>query len=297
MASLGFELLFRFLWGSLLVLIFVSRRETSERFLKIACYIALSTALCASWLLWKHLEGVKIPSGTPLSSAILPWRFENGYYALALFSLSCLGYTFGRARVIRILSFFGFLLSPWLLLPLNSVAASINFISGSLILGSAFGGQYLGHWYLTVPGMHIRELKKVSFILFGSVSIKIFEILWSFWSWTSSRSNLSLVDDMGRPLGIDLNNIQNLDQLNLSHSTLGLQGDIWMGLGSFGVILLISRVLWGIIAPFLLGYMVQKTVEIRSTQSATGILYALCVAVIFGEGAAIYMRTSLGLLI
>jgi hypothetical protein len=297
MASLGFELLFRFLWGSLLVLVFVSRKETSERFLRIAAYIAIGTCLSAGWLLWKHLEGVKIPSGTPLSAPQMAWRLEQGFYALSLFLVSCLGYSFGRARVIRILSFFGFLLSPWLVLPLNSFAHSINFVSGSLILGAAFGGQYLGHWYLTVPGMHIRELKKVSTILFVAVTVKIVEIVTSFWLWSSTRSNANIVDDMGRPLGIDFNDINNLDQLNLANSTLGLQGDIWIGLGSFGVVLIVSRVLWGIIAPFILGYMVKKTVEIRSTQSATGILYALCVAVIFGEGAAIYMRGALGLLI
>jgi len=294
MAALGFELLYRFLWGSLLVLVFVSRKETSERFLRIASYIAIVTCVCASWLLWRHLEGVKIPTGTPLSQPLQGLRYGNGFWSLALLAASSLLYTFGRARALRILGFGLLFVSPMLLVPAE-FRHVFNFLSGALVLGAAFGGQYLGHWYLTVPGMHIRELKKVSAILFFAVLAKIGEIAWNGWAWSAAHGGSFGVDDMGRAVGTDLTDVQSLDSLNLTHSGLGLTGESWLGLGSFGVILLTSRVLWGVIAPIILGYMIVKTVEMRSTQSATGILYALCVAVIFGEGAAIYMRSALGL--
>ena len=41
--------------------------------------------------------------------------------------------------------------------------------------------------------------------------------------------------------------------------------------------------------------MIKKTVDMRATQSATGILYALCVAVLFGEGTALYLKYAMGI--
>ena len=58
---------------------------------------------------------------------------------------------------------------------------------------------------------------------------------------------------------------------------------------------MLSRLLWGVVAPIVLAWMIKKTVEMRATQSATGILYALCVAILLGEGAALYLKRMLGL--
>ena len=44
-------------------------------------------------------------------------------------------------------------------------------------------------------------------------------------------------------------------------------------------------------------YLTWKTVEIRSTQSATGILYIALALVLFGELAAMTMSRSVGILL
>jgi protein NrfD len=55
------------------------------------------------------------------------------------------------------------------------------------------------------------------------------------------------------------------------------------------------RVLFGIAGPFSLIWFIWKTVEIRSTQSATGILYVQLFLVMSGELLAKYLRIAAGL--
>jgi hypothetical protein len=55
------------------------------------------------------------------------------------------------------------------------------------------------------------------------------------------------------------------------------------------------RILFGIVGPFSLTYFIWKTVEIRSTQSATGILYVQLFLVLAGELLAKYLRVAAGL--
>ena len=54
------------------------------------------------------------------------------------------------------------------------------------------------------------------------------------------------------------------------------------------------RATLGVLAPLVLGWMTWKTVQIRSIQSATGILYAAIVFVLFGEVISLYLSLSTG---
>ena len=55
-----------------------------------------------------------------------------------------------------------------------------------------------------------------------------------------------------------------------------------------------QRVLFGLVAPLTLSWMIWQTVKIRSTQSATGILYVAVVFVLFGELLSHYLLVSTG---
>ena len=50
-----------------------------------------------------------------------------------------------------------------------------------------------------------------------------------------------------------------------------------------------QRVLFGLLGPVVLAYMTWETAKIRSTQSATGILYVDFFTVIVGEALAKYL--------
>jgi len=293
MAALGFELLLRFLWGSTLILFFISRKETSERFLRIASMILVSVAALDALLLWKAVESAKIPTGDTILYAPNIVALNFGFLSLTALAVGGLLYARTFFRMTRILGFILFIFSPAYFLQEQPAAQSVNFLLSSLLIGAVFAGQYLGHWYLTVPGMHIQELKRVINILFFAVVLKSVEIFWGLYRLGAHLK--SSVDVMGRPMGIVMDQSSSLLNLNFSLDGMGVSGDYWLGFGIFGVILLGARVLWGLLAPIILGYMVKRTVDIRSTQSATGILYALCVAVLFGEGTALYLKYQLGI--
>lgn len=92
---------------------------------------------------------------------------------------------------------------------------------------------------------------------------------------------------MGRPLA----EFMSLD----SSVQMGAIGDGFLSLGFFGQLIFVSRLLWGLIAPLVLAFLVYRCAVTRSTQSATGILYAMCVMVLIGEGSALYLLIHAGL--
>ena len=56
-----------------------------------------------------------------------------------------------------------------------------------------------------------------------------------------------------------------------------------------------QRVLFGLAGPAVLGWLTWETAKIRSTQSATGILYVDFFAVIVGEVLAKYLLMEISL--
>jgi len=276
MSLLGFELLFRFLWGSLFVLMFVSRRESSERFLRIALYTALGVGFCAAAL--------------AAQNPLIRW---TGLASLGLLLCGFAAYTFIVARPGRILGFALLLMAPLPALVRAPLTDAINFLTSSLILGGVFGGQFVGHWYLTVANLHIREFQRVIKFLWLGLTLKTVELSGTLWSAYLSTRFMGM-DSLGRPEPIGMNHGQNIADAISGSSLLGIRGEVFLGLGTFGLLILLSRLLWGIVAPWILTVLVQRTVDQRATQSATGILYALCVMIILGEGAGLFLKLTLG---
>ena len=54
------------------------------------------------------------------------------------------------------------------------------------------------------------------------------------------------------------------------------------------------RVLTGLLFPAFLALMIRNTVRIRSTQSATGLLYVALILVLFGELTAAFLEVVTG---
>jgi hypothetical protein len=272
MGLLGFELLFRLCWGSLFALLFISRSETSEKFVRIwwRFHIGLSIALLL--LVWGQ------------SSVTTAWK-EGAVMAAITGMVGATLYCMLQARWARISGALLIMISPWLYGPHQSAGHAINFVSSALVLGPIFMGQFLGHWFLNVPNVHIRELMRITKFIFAGLIIKFGELAWSL--GTHKPRSMFSIDNMGRPLAefIELDAV----------TQLGALGEGLLGLGFFGQIVLLARILWGLLAPIVLAFMVYRTVQMRSTQSATGILYAMCVMVLVGEGCALYLLIHAGL--
>jgi hypothetical protein len=118
-------------------------------------------------------------------------------------------------------------------------------VAAALVLGSATTAMLMGHSYLIAPAMTIAPLMRLLASLAGSVILRIVLACVGLWLWTSSRSASSLETEL----------------------------------------LLWLPVRWalGLIAPLVLGWMAWETARIRSTQSATGILYVVVIVEFLGE--------------
>jgi hypothetical protein len=136
-------------------------------------------------------------------------------------------------------------------------------LSSALLLGAAVGAMVLGHWYLVVLDLPISALRRLTVLLIVALALR----------------SLVLTVALAGPVRVGL------DDARL------VAAGLWSPDGVF----VWMRLLFGIAGPVSLLWFIWKTVEIRSTQSATGILYVQLFLVLSGELLAKYLRVAAGL--
>ena len=129
-------------------------------------------------------------------------------------------------------------------------------------VGSVLFAMLLAHWYLIEPRMPLAPLRRV-LIVFAATQmllvVQLIAVVALHWpEWTSMDGGLLRAFALGNALFVAM------------------------------------RGFLGVLAPIMLAWMTWKTVEIRSIQSATGILYAAVVFVLFGETIRIYLSLASG---
>ena len=155
--------------------------------------------------------------------------------------------------------------SRFQLTPLSAPFAALDTLLSALMLGGANFAMIFGHWYLVIPGMKLDPLRRVSRDLL----------------WIALARTLALI------AGIILYR----DALP-SGRLMPLTVWLWPGPGQY---FFIQRVLYGLLAAAPLAWMAAKCADLRNTQSATGILYALELAVLVGEGLSRHLTVITGL--
>jgi hypothetical protein len=128
-------------------------------------------------------------------------------------------------------------------LPPLALLAS-SFTSAAL-LGAATSAMLLGHSYLIAPGMSIQPLLRLLIALGAALLLRMAVAGIALWCWTDDHSLANLKDETV----------------------------LWLPL-RWGL---------GLVAPLVLGWMAWQTARIRSTQSATGILYVVVIFCFLGE--------------
>ncbi len=118
-------------------------------------------------------------------------------------------------------------------------------LAGAAVIGSAVTAMLMGHSYLIVPSMSMTPLMRLFGLLGASLLVRIGLACLGLWWWTR------------RP----------------DAGSLELETALWLA----------ARWSLGLIGPFLLGWMAWETARIRSTQSATGILYVVVIVCFLGE--------------
>jgi hypothetical protein len=115
--------------------------------------------------------------------------------------------------------------------------------TSAALLGSATSAMLMGHSYLIAPGMSIAPLIRLLIALFAAVGVRMSLAGLNLWSWYQAA----------QPWPAD-----------------------WL-------LWLPVRWLVGFAGPLVLGWLAWSCARIRSTQSATGILYVVVVLCFIGE--------------
>lgn len=139
--------------------------------------------------------------------------------------------------------------------------SSLSALAGALLGGATAATMTLGHWYLVDTTLSIRPLATGASLFLGAAGLR-----------AAVAAGL-LVSGGHVALRIE-------SPADLIYSTTAL-------FFSF-------RTVTGLLAPLTLAALVRSTVRIRSTQSATGLLYVALILVLFGELTAIFLELLTG---
>jgi hypothetical protein len=142
------------------------------------------------------------------------------------------------------------------LLPHRALSAAIRLSSGFL-LGSTLAAMLLGHHYLTAPAMSIDPLKR----LVGLMALALV-----------TRAGLAGIGMWG----------SHAARFDVIASSPNSQAGMFLA----------ARWGMGFVGTAIATFMTWRTAEIRSTQSATGILYIAMIFVLFGELTAMILAAQ-----
>jgi hypothetical protein len=131
----------------------------------------------------------------------------------------------------------------------------------ALLLGAVTLAMLLGHAYLTHTEMTIQPLRRLALLLAVFMSARVvLGLVSASFAWSAVRSGA-------------------LDGARVQQET----------------VVMILRYAVGLALPAIFCYMVWRTVRLRATQSATGILYFGLVLIYIGELSAIYLTRELAI--
>ena len=143
----------------------------------------------------------------------------------------------------------------------SAALTAASFLSSAALLGGSCTAMILGHWYLVLPSMDVALLQWI---------VKLH--IWS---------TLLRIAVVAAVVGVALATWQSPSGAGFERYALSIEG-----------IFLWQRVLFGLAGPAVLAWLTWETAKIRSTQSATGILYVDLFTVVVGEVLAKYLLLS-----
>jgi protein NrfD len=136
-----------------------------------------------------------------------------------------------------------------------------SFLTSAAMLGGACTAMILGHWYLVIPSLQVSHLQSIVRVHIASMAARVVVVAAAVW--------LAIATSVpGQP---DL-------RPSFRHYIMSVDGIFFW-----------QRVLFGLAGPAVLSYLTWETAKIRSTQSATGILYVDFFTVVVGEVLAKYI--------
>jgi hypothetical protein len=142
--------------------------------------------------------------------------------------------------------------------PMTLLTAA-SFLSSAALLGGTCTAMILGHWYLVIPSLEVRHLQSIVKVHIASMVVRIAVVGAAVFAGLVLREAAPAAG-------------------SFRHYITSLDGIFFW-----------QRVLFGLAGPAVLSYLTWETAKIRSTQSATGILYVDFFTVVVGEVLAKYL--------
>ena len=139
----------------------------------------------------------------------------------------------------------------------------VSFLTSATLLGGTCTAMILGHWYLVLPSMDVSLLQSIVKFHIGSTVLRVVVV--------------------GTVVLLAVASGEASTGPSFERYIFSLDGVFFW-----------QRVLFGLCGPTVLAYLTWETAKIRSTQSATGILYVDFFAVTVGEVLAKYLLLSTG---
>ena len=255
-SKIAFLYLSYFAWGCLVLLPVVKLQEVGQGFYR---FIGLT---CVS------LQTIAVGVAISMGQAFEP-VYRSAAWTLGLSLFFTLAFTIAlRVRVRWFLwSCFGLAVFTglWVILyypwegQRDHVGLALHAVSSALLLGSVTLAMLLGHNYLVITKLSITPLKRYSGTYILLTVWMALQVGWTFWR----------------------------------HAQAGPDGRLPEALMN-EIIFVLFRSAWGLLAPLGLSYWIWETVKMKSTQSATGILYAAMICTMMGEGMGLYLTLRTG---
>jgi uncharacterized membrane protein len=258
------------LCGGMLAVLAVSRIESvAWKFVRLIGLIAF--ALAAGVGVWSIMTG-RLSTG---DSDLVAGAFAIACAVAAIPVIFLAPFVKSKTRPIRAAAGFGGFCgiasaSTWSMIttaattadvPAFNLLNGVGQVLGAFLLGSVTVAWLLGHAYLTATTMTMVPLKRLSRLFSIAVGLRVVFLVGCMLVAYASDT----------PGG---------------RSLMGLITNVWL--------IVSLRVAVGLLAVGVFAYMVSDCVKLRSTQSATGILYFASVFVYIGELASQHLVGALG---
>jgi hypothetical protein len=256
-SQLGTQFCLQLAFGVLLALAFVPKAPVGRLFYRVmgtSAVVPLAVAAVAP-VLWGGVAwsdpatiaaGVATLTYPAVSAPVRGWRWWTAL-AIGLLATGC-AIVFSIVRTADLAT------------PLEVALGSFCAMATGAVAGSVALAMVLGHWYLTIPTLHVDHLRRLNRVTIVSIVVDLLLLATSLTVFA--------------------------DQLQATERPL---------LGPWGLFYLGTRVTVGLLLPLLFAVMTAGSLEFKNTRSATGILYASTILVLIGTAVSISLQDSYGI--
>jgi len=244
--------------GMLGTLLLLPARQMHPQFFRSHFITALGLCMAATVMGWSSRTALLLAGSTALAFAgAVAWSLDRPPLGWTLVVLT------SGALIVALVKVEPILVSPWPdwpsgFQPRTPLSGRIaDDLTAAALLGSAMTAMLVGHSYLISPGLSIKPLMRQLYALGIAIVLRVVVAGTALWFWTADH-----------------------ELTNLNDETV-----LWLPV----------RWLIGLAGPLVFGWMAYRTAKIRSTQSATGILYVVVIQTFLGELTSLLLLRETGL--